>query len=99
VSMSWEAREALAARMRARSYTCTKCGSPSVRKVDGKELGEGGFAGIIYRVCGACGHTVATKSRPPKADSSRARVAPSAIPNNDEAPMALDGSGRSGDGQ
>lgn len=66
MAMSWEAREALRHRNQMRHITCRRCGAMGTREVDGSTLGDGGFPGLLYRVCGGCGYVYPLKKPTPK---------------------------------
>jgi ribosomal protein L40E len=54
--MDSEQRDALGARNHRRAYGCQHCGSLNTEFLDGAKLTpEAHFAGVIYKVCRACG--------------------------------------------
>lgn len=58
--MDDETRDRISDELRKRNQrrgNCRRCGSPSVRRMDGKDAGPDCFAGILYDVCGGCGFT------------------------------------------
>lgn len=52
-------------RERARRQNhCPRCGSGSIRTVPGEQLDQADhFAGILYRLCGACGYEAVKRAR------------------------------------
>ena len=68
--MSDEHRDAIRQANRRRG-NCGKCGSVHVEIRDGSEIG--GFPGLKYRYCGACGWSRAITSRPRKSDGLRVK--------------------------
>jgi len=60
--MDQDQRDALRERNRRRA-NCSRCGG-HVQYIDGKNLDRiAHFVGIIYKLCGACGHSEATKRK------------------------------------
>lgn len=62
--MNTEHREAIGEANRRRGG-CQRCGNQHVRKVDGSQLDpETHWAGILYKVCNACGHEQVMRAGP-----------------------------------
>jgi len=54
--MDSEQRDAIRASNQRRAIACRKCGSLNTEDCDGSTLDQSShFAGVIYRVCHACG--------------------------------------------
>jgi len=64
MSMSDEARDRQRIRNQERPVKCVRCAGMSTRTVDGATLEPSShFAGVLYKVCGGCGHEQIVRQR------------------------------------